>query len=479
MKREPPYNILWFTSDMQRFDTIHCLNNPHIHTPNLDRLCADGVAFTHTYCQNVICIPSRSSFLTGRYPSSIRACRSGNETFSDAAPLVPKLLSDYGYVCGLSGKLHIASPWLGPEKRVDDGYSFFRYSHSPFARVDQGNDYMQWLLDKGIDPASVFHRKPPGLDTEFGAYLPSIKPEIHQTTWCTDHAIEFIRENKQRPWLMSVNVLDPHGPLDPPPEYRERYEVKDMPDPHFRESDLEHEERLSEIDFIDKARKIDELENKENTAAYFAMIELVDHNVGRLLKLLEETGQRDNTLVVFMSDHGEISGDHGLTKTGCRFYERLVRVPLIFRLPGRFQSGLRSDALVELIDVAPTILELAGIPLPEHMEGRSLLPILEGRKSPDHHRDSVRCEYYDTIDTFTDIKLKGSYGTMIRERRYKCAVYHGHDYGELYDLESDPWEHHNLWECEEHLSIRERLIRTAFDSLAFSVDLGPRRIGRY
>ena len=475
-----PYNILWFTSDMQRFDTIHCLNNPHIHTPNLDRLCAEGVAFTHTYCQNVICIPSRSSFLTGRYPSSIRACMSGNETFSDAAPLIPKLLADIGYVCGLSGKLHIASPWLGPEKRVDDGYSFFRYSHSPFARIEQGNDYMQWLLDQGIDPASVFNRKPPGLDTEFGAYLPSIKPEIHQTTWCTDHAIEFIQEKKDRPWLMSVNVFDPHGPLDPPPEYKERYEVKDMPEPHFRESDLEHEERLSEIDFIDKAQKIDELEMKERTAAYFAMIELVDHNVGRLLKLLEETGQRDNTLVIFMSDHGEISGDHGLTKTGCRFYERLVRVPLIMRLPGRFQTGLRSNALVELIDVAPTILELAGVPLPERMEGRSLLPILEGEKSPDHHRDFVRCEYYDTIDMFSpDIKLKGSYGTMIRERRYKCAVYHGHDYGELYDLESDPWEHHNLWESEEHLSIRERLIRTAFDSLAFSVDLGPRRIGRY
>ena len=86
----------------------------------------------------------------------------------------------------LSGKLHIASPWLGPEKRVEDGYSFFRYSHSPFARLDQSNEYMQWLLDQGIDPASVFHRKPPGLDTEFGAYLPSIKPEIHQTTWGRD-----------------------------------------------------------------------------------------------------------------------------------------------------------------------------------------------------------------------------------------------------------------------------------------------------
>ena len=334
---------------------------------------------------------------------------------------------------------------------------------------------------RGIEPASVFERKPPGADTEFGGYKPSIKPEIHQTTWCTDEAIRFITENRNRPWLMSVNVLDPHGPLDPPPEYKERYEVNAMPDPHFKESDLYHEKRLSDIDFCGgQARKIYEIENKDNTAAYYAMIELIDHNAGRLLKLLEETGQRENTLVIFMSDHGELIGDHGLSGIGCRFYEGQVRVPLIMSLPGHFQSGLRSNALVELIDVAPTILELVGVPLSEHMQGRSLLPILEGKKSPDHHRDFVRCEYYNTVDNFrAESIMNGSYGTMIRDRRYKCNTYHGLDYGELYDLEEDPWEHHNLWESERHLSIRESLIRAAFDSLAFSIDLGPRRIGRY
>ena len=238
--------------------------------------------------------------------------------------------------------------------------------------------------------------------------------------------------------------------------------------------------QISKLKVRSKLRGIEPGAIKERNAAYYAMIELVDHNVGRLLKLLEESGQRENTLVVFMSDHGEINGDHGLTGSGCRFYEGMVRVPLFMSLPGRFQSGLRSEALVELIDVAPTILELVGVPMPERMEGRSLLPILEGGRSPDHHRDTVRCEYYNTIDLIGyDIEFAGSYGTMIRERRYKCAIYQGHDHGELYDLESDPWEHHNLWESEEHLSIREQLIRTAFDSLAFSIDLGPRRIGRY
>ena len=474
-------NILWFTSDMQRFDTIHCLNNPCIHTPNLDRLCSDGVAFTHTFCQNPVCTPSRSSFLTGRYPSSIRACMNGHETFSDAAPLLPKLLADNGYVCGLSGKLHLAAVFTGPEKRVDDGYSFFRYSHAPHSRVEQGNDYMKWLIEQGMPLESIFEKKAPGLDTDYGAYLPTVPPQLHQTTWCTDQAIEFIQDNKDRPWLMSVNPFDPHGPFDPPQEYKEKYKANEMPNPHFRESDLDHEKRLSDIDFCGRqARKIDEIETKENTTAYYAMIELIDHNVGRLLKLLEETGQRENTLVIFMSDHGELIGDHGLTGIGCRFYEGLVRVPLIMSLPGHFQSGLRSNALVELIDVAPTILELVGVPLPERMQGRSLLPILEGKKSPDHHRDFVRCEYYNTVDNFiTESILNGSYGTMIRGRRYKCNTYHGLDYGELYDLDEDPWEHHNLWESERHLSIRESLIRAAFDSLALSIDLGPRRIGRY
>ena len=475
-----PPNILWFCTDQQRFDTVRALNNPHINTPNLDRLVAEGVAFTHAYCQNQICTPSRTSFLTGMYPSSIRACICGNEEYSDAAPLVTRLLADAGYVCGLAGKLHIASPWLGPEKRVEDGYSFFRYSHSPFARLDQGNDYMQWLLDQGIDPASVFERKPPGKDTEFGNYLPSVKPEIHHTTWCTDETIRFVTENRDRPWLISVNVFDPHSPFDPPEEYRRRYDEDDLPDPHFQESDLEIQARLEGVDFPHKASPPEAFDAKGKMAAYYAMVELIDHNVGRLLDHLEESGQRENTLFIFTSDHGEMLGDHGLISKGCRFYEGLVRVPLIMALPGRFRDARRCEALVELIDIAPTLLDLAGVPHPPRMQGRSLLPILAGEVEPDDHRDFVRCEFFNTCEGIgTDWTSAGSRANMVRDRRFKLAVYHGQEYGELYDLEEDPWEHVNLWESEAHRAVKNRLMRTAFDALAFSVDLGPRRIGRY
>ena len=127
-----------------------------------------------------------------------------------------------------------------------------------------------------------------------------------------------------------------------------------------------------------KASPPEAFDAKDKMAAYYAMVELIDHNVGRLLDHLEESGQRENTLFIFTSDHGEMLGDHGLISKGCRFYEGLVRVPLIMALPGRFRDARRCEALVELIDIAPTLLDLAGVPHPPRMQGRSLLPILAG-----------------------------------------------------------------------------------------------------
>ena len=415
------------------------------------------------------------------YPSSIRACTSGNEWFSNDAPLVTKLLADGGYTCGMSGKLHIASAWRGEENRVEDGYSFFKYSHSPYQGGGAGNQYLEWLEDQELDMLTIFReeKKEPDWGYHYSPYLPSVDPKLHQTTWCTDQALEFIGQNKDsgRPWLMSVNVLDPHGPNDPPGEYKKRYNVESLPGPHFKQSDLNHEKRLSGSDFQSKARERSDAEAKDMQADYFAMVELIDHNVGRLLDYLDANDLRKNTLVIFMSDHGEMLGDHGLTGKGCRFYECLTRVPLIFSMPGRVAEGVQADALVELIDVAPTLLDLAGVAPPRRMQGRSLLPMLEGQASPDYHREMVRCEFYGTLEM---AGVSGpSRATMVRDDRFKCVIYHGRDYGELYDLEEDPWEHQNLWESQGHQFVRERMTRSAFDSLAFSVELGPDRIGRY
>ena len=161
---------------------------------------------------------------------------------------------------------------------------------------------------------------------------------------------------------------------------------------------------------------------------------------------------------------------------GCRFYEGLTRVPLIFSWPGRFAAGLVSDALVELIDMSATIVEAAGLGPLEQMQGRTLMPILRGDADPDHHRDFVRCEYFDALDAqFTD--GGGTFATMYRDRRYKLCNYHTQGLGELYDLQEDPWEFDDLWDGPEHAAIRHRLVQESFDAhVLASTDVGSRRI---
>jgi arylsulfatase A-like enzyme len=202
------------------------------------------------------------------------------------------------------------------------------------------------------------------------------------------------------------------------------------------------------------------------------MIQLIDEQLGRILETLDETGQRENTVIIFTSDHGETLGDHGLIQKGCRFYEGLVRVPLIFSWQGQFANGLKSDALVELVDKAPTLLELAGLTVPEEMHGKSLLPILRDESDPNHHRDFVRCEYYDAVDL-----PDHSFATMYRNERYKLVVYHGHEAGELYDLINDPDEFENLWHVDAKQDIKFELLKQSFDASMLAMDRGSRRVG--
>ncbi|MBN2354594.1 sulfatase-like hydrolase/transferase [candidate division KSB1 bacterium] len=476
-KRMP--NVLWICADQQRYDTIHCLNNPHIHTPNLDRLCSEGVAFTHAYCQSSVCSPSRTSFLTGLYPSTVHVNRNGLPAFPsrEGINLITKRLADIGYNCGLAGKLHLASAWNGVEKRTDDGYKKFWYCHAPHQGIGRGNQYTDWLISKGIDLDNVFRKNRRG---EYGAIKPTLAVENHLTTWCADRAIEFMSETSDGPWLMSVNMFDPHPPFDAPAAYRNRYNPEKLPPPLFSEKDEPTFNQLQSHFFQSKFKMPDEKE-QEHKASYYGMIELIDEQVGRMLDFLDETGQRENTLVIFHSDGGETLGDHGLTAKGCRFYEGLVRVPLIISWPGQFEQGLRSDALVGLMDITPTLYDIVGIK-PAWTHGKSLLPILKGEASPHVHREDVRCEYYDALNMFAPDepeKHTSCWATMYRDERYKLNVYHGNDYGELYDLVNDPDEFDNLWNDVNFQTIKSELIKKSFDASIVIADPGPTLIGRY
>ena len=465
-------NILWICTDQQRGDTIACMGNPHIRTPHLDRLAAQGVAFSHAFAQNPVCTPSRASFLTGRYPRTTRARQNGQNIPEDEV-LVTRMLADAGYDCGLAGKLHVCAAQGRVEHRIDDGYRVFHWSHHPAPDWPE-NAYSQWLEAKGHSWKDLYRPR--------GHAFPGVPAELHQTTWCAEKAIEFMTAERDGPWLFSINCFDPHHPFDPPQEYLDRYDPDALPDPKYQPGELDDKPVFQRIDH-DGAYggrgmafgKLSPRQRREVVAAYYAMCELIDDQVGRLMQALEDTGQRENTLVIFQSDHGEMLGDHGIFLKGPHMYDCAVRVPLIISWPTRFGRGLVSDALVELVDLAPMLLDAAGLETPERMQGRSLLGICDGSANPHEHKDAVYAEYYNAMP-FHNWHRPRPYVTMVRTRTHKLAVTHGLGTGELYDLEADPGEVHNLWDAPGHKDVKIELLTRLADAAAFTADPIPPRI---
>lgn len=467
-------NILWLCTDQQRHDTIHALGNALIRTPHIDRLVERGVAFTQMYCQSPVCTPSRASFLTGRYPRTTRCRQNGQKIPADEVT-VSRMFSDAGYHCGLAGKLHLSSCSDGKvESRIEDGYHDFRWSHHPQPDWPE-NAYTQWLSSQGQTWDRLYAGPSSGYVKE------GVPAEFHQTTWCAEMAIDFIRSNQARPWFFSFNCFDPHHPFDPPPEYLANYDPVDMPLPKYQEGELELKTTFQQLDaqwahndpgeFHTGAMTDDD--RRQVTAAYYAMCELIDDQVGRVLRTLDETGQRDNTIVILMSDHGEMLGDHGLYFKGPHFYDASVRVPFVISWPAGFQCDLRVAGLTELIDLVPTLLEACGLEIPSRVQGRSLVPHLTGRADPQRHRDHVYSEYYNSWTH------QNAYATMLRTVNEKIAVYHGTDQGELYDLQADPDEFENLWDRTDYRALKADMVRRCFDASVFTMDPEPPRLGPF
>ncbi len=485
-------NILWFCTDQQRWDTIGALGNSHIHTPNLDKLCNRGIAFTRAYTQSPICTASRASFLTGRYPSAHNVYRNGNTEFPRGETVVTKLLSGAGYYCGLIGKLHLARMSGRQEIRTNDGYDEFNWSPHSMAKLGPKGAYIDWLENKkGVKREELESL----IDGPYGTGVPT---EFHQSTWCGELSVDFIKRNTDRPWLLSINPFDPHPPIDPPPEYRERYDKTTLPYPVFKESDIKHQEKFSPIDQQSKVA-IDpqkynpdkslygdadfdpdhahdtppvNFDSKEMKACYYAEVELLDTQIGRITDALKETGQLDNTIIIFTSDHGDMLGDHGLLYKGCRFYDGLVRVPLIVSWPGQAQKDVKSSALMELVDIAPTLLEAAGEPVPSSMQGKSFLNLLKGKTPVNKHKTHVISEYYDSINFPGS---HGSQGSMYFDGRYKISRYPIEGLGELYDTLEDPNEHNDLWDSPEHRLLRAELTEKQLDAVLQSIPPGDVR----
>lgn len=476
-------NILWICTDQQRFDSLGCYGNPHIDTPNLDALAQGGVQFDRCYAQSPVCSPSRASFLTGRYPQVCGMYENG-ASISPHETLVTKLFAQQGYTCGLAGKLHIAAchPSVCPdmEGRIDDGYSVFHWSHHP-ERDWPLNDYHVWLDERG----EAFRRSP----YRDSPYIQEGMPEaLHHTTYCTERTLSFLRSHRGRGqnWMFTLNYFDPHHAFDPPKRLMDKYYTRlaELPPPNYREEELENKPLYQQMDHRGAYgggaghpfTEMDDRDHRMHRAAYYAMVELIDTQVGRLIHCLKETGQYEDTLVVFTSDHGEMLGDHGIYLKGPYFYDCAVRVPLIVSWPGHTVEGLRSSALVELVDLPQTLLEAAGLEATSSMMGRSLWEICTGKQAAGIHKDLIFCEYWDAMPWHKDPPAKA---TMVFDGRHKLVVVHSTAQGELYDLEADPEESSNLWADPEHTATKLALALRMTDKLAEMRDPTYTRISEW
>src|ERR1700733_12097570 len=262
------------------------------------------------------------------------------------------------------------------------------------------------------------------------------------------------------PWMMSVNIFQPHHPFFPTEEYLAKYDPAKMPDPVYKEGELDNKTPFQQLDHKGayggtnlSFEKTSAEEHRRVTAAYYAMIEQVDTEMGRMLQVLEETGQADNTIVIFMSDHGEMLGDHGIYLKGPYFYDCLTRVPLMIRWPGHFKGGTKIDSMVELVDIAPTLLDAAGIPIPSGMQGRSLMPLRTGQAM--QHRDSVYMEYLDANAAYPIPPML----SCVRTDKWKLTFCDKPRSGELYDLGKDPGEFNNLWNDVHSKDAQEMMLQ--------------------
>ncbi|HVY21045.1 MAG TPA: sulfatase-like hydrolase/transferase [Bauldia sp.] len=479
--RRPP-NIVWFCTDQQRWDTLGCFGNPFVRTPNLDRLASTGAAFERFYTQSSVCLPSRVSFNTGRYPRTTHA-RSNADSIPTGERLITRILADAGYVCGLSGKLHVSGvdPETGLERRIDDGLSEFYESEAPGphwpgdvlgamdakyrAETESTNQYTGWLAKRGLSYQPGPHESSPWVEV-------GMQPESHQTTWCVDRGVDFIQEQpKDQPWLLAVNPYDPHHPFDPPAEYLKRYldHLDELPLPNYRPGELNEKPapyetchrgaygapgKFAYSDMTDRDHRL-------IRAAYWAMIDLIDVQVGRMMQAIADLGQADNTLMLFMADHGEMLGDHGVYLKGPFLSDPAVHVPLVIHGAG-VQRGLRSRALVEAVDLVPTVLDAAGIAIPANVQGKSLWPLLTGKVDPDHHREDIYSEYYNAAGMMQRFNWKLS---LLRNDRYALISMRDHDEGELYDHQNDPLESYNLWDDPAHQAIKAQMLNRLCDRL--------------
>ena len=442
-------NLLFITSDQHRHDYLGAASAGSLRTPNLDALAERGVRFTQCTTNAPVCAPARIALATGMQAARL-GCLDNHCYLPPSVPTYYQRLRDSGYRVGCVGKLDLAKPDPYNGLHGDRPRVFcwgFTHPEECEGKMHAGTSptpigpYTRYLAERGLLQAFHDDYRKRSAEGWVGSCWDSVLPaDAFEDAYIGRRAAEWIEQIPgDLPWHLFVSFVGPHDPFDPPAEYGDRYRDAAVPEPIA--DDLQGKPAWVQR----QRRSLSPDQVRDTRRQYCAAIELIDDQVGRILQALERRGRRDNTWIVYSSDHGEMLGDHGLY-TKSLPYEAALRVPLLVAGPG-LGSTPDSEAPVELIDVNPTLCELAGLEPQPDLDARSLGPVLRGEAAV--HR------------TETVSGLRGF--RCVRTPQHKLIVSSAGEL-ELYDLEADPGELNNVAAAQpervEHLS---RALRRRFD----------------
>jgi len=399
-------NVLWIFPDEHRGSAMSCAGDPNVETPHIDRLASEGVRFANAYTNNPLCSPFRASLMTGQYCTT-NGVISNHRPLLPTQPVLAEQLQQAGYHTSYMGKWHIS------------GGCFGHHFVSPYFRPG----WDDWL---GWENSNVH------FDFEYSV---GNSPKIHRadgymTDWLTDRTIEWLDGvDRDKPWCHVMSVEPPHPPCVAPQPYMDAY----------RDRALTHRPNFP----VGHPRAA---EFEKNLRGYYAQIKNIDDNVGRILACLEHTGQLDNTIVIYLSDHGDFMGSHGrLFKE--RPEQEAVNIPLIVRHPATMSPGRTSDAIVSGIDIMPTVLALLDLPIPDSVEGTDLSSTFRGESdegTPYAYIQYEHCIYPRDV---------AQAWRAIRTGQWACTHTQLGGPTQLHDLKADPYQLTNLVESPNHRPI--------------------------
>lgn len=454
-------NILFIMTDQQRFDALGANGNGLIQTPHLDKLANESANLQSAYVQAPVCVPSRGCFFTGRYAHSHQNRVNYTPLKKSEIPL-QRYMKQAGYTTGCVGKLHLYPPTR--EQAMRTGFDHLLL-HDGAGSTNPFSDYVKWWKEN--DPYSKvgnyrdYVKNPvPGKNP----FQTVIKDEMSETPWTGRESRQMLKTlcESEKPFFQFVSFWKPHSPYDVPAPWSEMYDDVEFPLPSRVSLEEIHQMPLPLQKLILRFKPKYDMDRELLQwiyRSYYANVSQIDHEVGMLLRTLEETGQADNTIVIFTSDHGDQLLHHGLVGKNV-FYEESVRIPFLIRLPGVIKPGVREE-MIETVDLISTLYELIGLPEPKRCQGRSFAPLLKG--DPAYQpKEAVFCENVipevitsKTRRTFRFEKGKGIAGIrhpdakMVRTPHWKYN-YYPDGYAELYDMQNDPHEDHNLAGSPKH-----------------------------